>query len=44
MLMLAGIAGILAYLLLYAGIKGVYWPAPWRLLTAVAPSTAKAPS
>lgn len=37
MLILASIATIAAYLLLYAGVKGVYWSAPWKLLTAAAP-------
>jgi hypothetical protein len=32
-LILAAIAAILGYLLLYAGAKGIRWAAPWKLLT-----------
>lgn len=33
MLMVVAIAGIAAYLLIYAGIRGVTWSRPWTLVT-----------
>ena len=37
MLIVAALAAMIGYMLLYAGIKGVYWAAPWRLITSSVP-------
>lgn len=39
MLVLAAIAAIGAFLFLYAGLRGVHWAAPWKLVTTVVPNT-----